>query len=201
MLSVLPFAHIYENTNVFGYLLRGAAVYVNRRIEVAARRLARGAPGRGVRRSAHLRTHICRHRRRSRAPPADSKRNSFRGRWTSGGAYKRARARRHAAPGPLLRAQFALAHALVLSKLRAQLGCDRLRYLRERQRVAAPRYRVEFRRRRTCRSWKATASPNARRSSPSTGPAQRGSAPSAARSRASRCGWPMTARSSCADPT
>ena len=29
---------------------------------------------------------------------------------------------------PLLRAQFALAHALVLSKIRAQLGCDRLRH-------------------------------------------------------------------------
>jgi long-chain acyl-CoA synthetase len=30
--------------------------------------------------------------------------------------------------GPLLRAQFALAHALVLGKLRARLGCDRLRH-------------------------------------------------------------------------
>jgi long-chain acyl-CoA synthetase len=33
VLSVLPLAHIYEHTNVFGYFVRGATVYLNHRIE------------------------------------------------------------------------------------------------------------------------------------------------------------------------
>jgi long-chain acyl-CoA synthetase len=33
VLSILPYAHIYESTNVFGYFIRGAEIYVNRQIE------------------------------------------------------------------------------------------------------------------------------------------------------------------------
>jgi long-chain acyl-CoA synthetase len=33
VLSILPFAHIYESTNLYGYFLRGCVVYVNTRLE------------------------------------------------------------------------------------------------------------------------------------------------------------------------
>jgi long-chain acyl-CoA synthetase len=33
VLSILPYAHIYESTNVYGYFLRGSTVYVNTRLE------------------------------------------------------------------------------------------------------------------------------------------------------------------------
>ncbi len=125
VLSVLPFAHIYENTNLFGYLLRGAAVYVNRRIEsflddmrtvrpvavfVVPRIFERTYAGivAAARAAGGLKAKL--------VPWA----------LTIGRRYKRAELD-GAARGPLLRAEFALARALVLSKLRAQLGCDRLR--------------------------------------------------------------------------
>jgi long-chain acyl-CoA synthetase len=126
VLSVLPFAHIYENTNVFGYLLRGAAVYVNRKIErllddlrsvrpvivfVVPRIFERTYAGiiAKSRAAGGLKAKL--------VPWA-----LFVGR-----TYQRAQL--EGTPRmPLLRLQFALAHALVLSKLRAQLGCDRLRY-------------------------------------------------------------------------
>ncbi len=126
VLSVLPFAHIYENTNMFGYFIRGAAIYVNRRIEGLLEDL------RAVRPVAVF------------AVPRIFER-------TYAGIVAKSRAagglaaklvpwaletgRRHAAAklagtpaGPLLQIQYALAHRLVLRKIRPQLGCDRLRF-------------------------------------------------------------------------
>ena len=126
VLSLLPYAHIYESTNVFGYLVRGAKIYINTRIEallddlrdvrpvvvfcvprifertfaaiIAKSRAAGGVKAKLVPWAFHI-----------------------------GRRYKRAEFDRAPIPA-LLRVQFALARALVLSKIRKQLGCDRLRH-------------------------------------------------------------------------
>jgi long-chain acyl-CoA synthetase len=125
VLSVLPFAHIYENTNMFGYFRRGAAVYVNRRIETLLEDL------RAVRPVAVFvvprifeRTYAGIVAKSRAAGGAKAKLVPWA--LAIGRRYKRAELE-HAAIGPRLRVEFALAHALVLSKIRAQLGCDRLR--------------------------------------------------------------------------
>ncbi len=126
VLSVLPFAHIYENTNMFGYFIRGAAIYVNRQIEGllddlrAVRPVAVFAVPRifertyaGIVAKAHAAGGV-----RAKLVP-----------------WALEIGRRHAsaalagrAPGPALRVAYAIAHRLVLSKVRPQLGCDRLRF-------------------------------------------------------------------------
>jgi long-chain acyl-CoA synthetase len=126
VLSVLPFAHIYESTNMFGYFVRGAAVYVNRRIESLLDDL------RSVRPVAVFvvprifeRTYAGILAKARDAGGLKAKLVP----WALGVGmrYKRAELDGVAAP-PLLRAAYALAHALVLSKVRGQLGCDRLRF-------------------------------------------------------------------------
>ena len=126
VLSVLPLAHIYEHTNVFGYLVRGATVYVNQRIEAllddlrSVRPVAMfGVPRIFERTYAAI---LTRAREgggvRARLVP-----------WAFdvGRRYKRAEA--EGTPvGAGLRWRFALAHALVLRNVRPQLGCDRLRF-------------------------------------------------------------------------
>jgi long-chain acyl-CoA synthetase len=126
VLSVLPFAHIYENTNLFGYFLRGAAVYVNRQIEALLEDL------RAVRPVAVFvvprifeRTYAGIIAKSRAAGGAQARLVPWA--LTIGRRYKRAELER-ASIGPLMRLQFALAHALVLGKIRGQLGCDRLRF-------------------------------------------------------------------------
>ena len=125
VLSVLPFAHIYENTNLFGYLLRGATVYVNRRIESLLDDL------RAVRPVAVFVVPRVFERTYAGIHTAAREAGGLKARlvpWALaiGRRYKRAELD-GAARGPLLRVQFAVARALVLKKLRAHLGCDRLR--------------------------------------------------------------------------
>lgn len=126
VLSVLPLAHIYENTNMFGYFVRGAAIYVNHQPELLLNDL----------RSVHpvavfvvprifertyagilAQTRAAGGLRAALVPWA----------LDVGMRYKRATLEGRPAP-PLLHAAYAVAHALVLSKIRAQLGCDRLRF-------------------------------------------------------------------------
>ncbi|MGA2394734.1 MAG: long-chain fatty acid--CoA ligase [Candidatus Lustribacter sp.] len=126
VLSLLPFAHIYESTNVFGYLVRGAKIFVNRQIESLLDDLRSVRPVlvfcvprvfertyAGIIAKAHA------------AGGATAKLVPWA--FAVGRRYKRAEVE-HRPIGPLLRAQFALAHALVLGKLRARLGCERLHY-------------------------------------------------------------------------
>ena len=125
VLSILPLAHIYESTNMFGYLIRGAAIYVNRRIEGllddlrSVRPVAMFAVPRIFERThaGIIAKSVAAGGLRAKLVP-----------WalTVGLAYRRALL--DGTPNVALRARFALAHALVLSKLRAQLGCDRLRF-------------------------------------------------------------------------
>jgi long-chain acyl-CoA synthetase len=126
VLSVLPYAHIYENTVMFGYFRNGAEVYVNRQLETLLDDL------RSVRPVAVFvvprifeRTHagiLAKSRAagglRAKLVP-----------WALDVGLRYKRAQHAGTPiSALLHAQFALAHALVLSKIRAQLGCDRLRF-------------------------------------------------------------------------
>jgi long-chain acyl-CoA synthetase len=125
VLSILPLAHIYEGTNVFGYLVRGAQVYVNRRIEGllddlrSVRPVAMFAVPRIFERTyaGIVAKSVAAGGLRAKLVPWALK---------VGLAYRRALL--DGAPGVHLRVEFAIAHALVLGKLRAQLGCDRLRF-------------------------------------------------------------------------
>jgi len=125
VLSILPFAHIYENMNVFGYLVRGARIYVTRRIERLLDDLRSVQPVAmfAVPRIFE-RTYAAIVAKAAAAGGLKAKLVP----WALkvGLAYQRAALA--GAPDLPLRAQYALAHALVLSKLRAQLGCDNLRF-------------------------------------------------------------------------
>jgi long-chain acyl-CoA synthetase len=126
VLSVLPFAHIYENTDMFGYFIRGAVVYVNRQIEGLLDDL------RSVRPIAVFVVPRIFERTYAGILAKSRAAGGLRAKvvpWAleTGRRYKRAE-HDGATISPLLRAQFAFAHALVLSKIRAQLGCDRLRF-------------------------------------------------------------------------
>lgn len=126
VLSMLPFAHIYESTNVFGYLYRGAGIFVNRQLERLLDDLRDVRPVLvfAVPR-VFERTYagIIAKARAAGGMAAKLVPWSF----AVGRRYKRAHVE-GAPAGPLLRAQYALAHRLVLGKLRDRLGCDRLRH-------------------------------------------------------------------------
>jgi long-chain acyl-CoA synthetase len=124
-LSVLPFAHIYEHTNALGYLYNRAAHYVTtpdrlmddlralrpRHIAFVPRifeRLLAGIIAK-ARAAGGLRAKL--------VPWA----------LEVGTAYERAR-RDGPAPSPILRVQRAIAHALVLRKIKPTLGLERLDY-------------------------------------------------------------------------
>jgi len=126
VLSILPFAHIYESTNVFGYLLRGATIYVNRQIEslLDDLRAVRPVIVFAVPR-VFERTYAGIIAKARAAGGLKAKLVPWA--LAIGRRYERAQLD-GAALGPALHAQFWLAQALVLSKMRAQLGCDRLRY-------------------------------------------------------------------------
>jgi long-chain acyl-CoA synthetase len=126
VLAVLPLAHIYEHTNVFGHLWRGATIHVNRRIETLLDDL------RSVRPVAMF--GVPRIFERTYAAIVNGARESGGLRallvpWAFGVGrrYRRAEAAGRR-PGPRLRLAFAVAQRLVLSKIRPQLGCDRLRF-------------------------------------------------------------------------
>ena len=123
-ISVLPLAHIFEHTDALGYLFNGVQHYVTTpehllddlraiRPHYAAfvprifERVIAGIIG-----NAQTAGGV-----RARLVP-----------WAleTGTAYERAL--RDGAPSPLLRARNALARALVLRRIPAALGCDRLRY-------------------------------------------------------------------------
>ncbi len=125
VLSILPYAHIYESINVFGYLIRGAQIYVNRQIETLLDDL----------RSVRPVIVFCVPRIFERTFAGIVAKARAAGGLTAklvpwaltiGRHYKRAELNR-TARGPGLRLQYALARKLVLCKLRRQLGCDRLR--------------------------------------------------------------------------
>jgi long-chain acyl-CoA synthetase len=126
VLSVLPLAHIYENTNVFGYFLCGATIAVTRRVEGllddlrAIRPVAVFAVPRIFERTY---AGIVAKARAAGGALAVLVPWALR----SGLRYKQAETAGRGI-GLGTRAAFALAHALVLRKLRAQLGCDRLRF-------------------------------------------------------------------------
>lgn len=126
VLSVLPFAHIYENTNIFGYFIRGAAIYVNARIEVLLEDL------RSVRPVAVFAVPRIFERTYAGIVGQSRAAGGVRAKlvpWALdvGRRYKHAQLAGQPA-GLLLQASYALAHRLVLSKIRGQLGCDRLRF-------------------------------------------------------------------------
>jgi long-chain acyl-CoA synthetase len=126
VLSILPYAHIYESTNVFGYLLRGAAVYVNRKIEGLLDDLREVRPVIVFAVPRIFERTYAGILAKSRAA-GGLKAKLVPWALFVGRTYKRAQLG-DGPISPLLHVQFALAHALVLGKLRAQLGCDRLRY-------------------------------------------------------------------------
>ena len=126
VLSLLPFAHIYENTNMFGYFVRGAEIYVNRQIETLLEDL------RAVRPVAVFAVPRIFERTYAgiiaKSPAAGGARAKLVP-WALdvGRRYKRAELE-GTSRGLVLRTEYALAHKLVLSKVREQLGCDRLRF-------------------------------------------------------------------------
>jgi long-chain acyl-CoA synthetase len=124
-LSVLPFAHIYEHTNALGYLSNHAVHYVTtpERLMDDLRAL----------RPSHI-AFVPRIFERLLAAIVGKAREAggLRAKlvpWALevGTAYERAR-RDGKTPSPALRARFALAHALVLRKIKPTLGLDRLDY-------------------------------------------------------------------------
>jgi long-chain acyl-CoA synthetase len=126
VLAVLPLAHIYEHTNVFGHFWRGATIYLNHRIDELLGDL------RDVRPVAMF--GVPRIFERMHAAILDRARSggAVRARlvpWAVGVGrrYRRALAEGKT-PGLARRLAFRLAYALVLKQIRPLLGCDRLRF-------------------------------------------------------------------------
>jgi len=126
VLAALPLAHIYEHTNVFGHLWRGATIYLNRRIDALLEDLRDVRPVAmfGVPRIFERTYATILNRAREGSPLAA---RLVPWAFHIGRTERRARAAGRI-PGLGLRLAFALAHRLVLSKVRPQLGCDRLRF-------------------------------------------------------------------------
>ncbi len=126
VLSILPYAHIYESTNVFGYLTRGVMIYVNRAIEkllddlISVRPKVVFAVPRIFERT--LNAILARAKAeggvRAKLVP-----------WAlhTGRDYMRAKAN-GTAISSTLRLQYALAHALVLKQIAPKLGLDNLEF-------------------------------------------------------------------------
>jgi len=126
VLSILPYAHIYESTNVFGYLLRGTTVHINRALEKLLDDLQSVRPKMvfAVPRifERMLNAMLARAKAeggvRSKLIP-----------WAlyTGRDYMRAK-HNGAPPSSTMRLQYALAHALVLKAIAPKLGLDRLAF-------------------------------------------------------------------------
>jgi len=126
VLSILPYAHIYESTNVFGYLLRGTTVYVNHAIEKLLEDLLSVRPKMvfAVPRifERMLKAILARAKAegglRAKLVP-----------WALHTGRDYMRAKQTGVPiTSTLRLQYALAHALVLKQIAPKLGCDRLEF-------------------------------------------------------------------------
>jgi long-chain acyl-CoA synthetase len=127
VLSVLPFAHIYESTNVYGYLSRKLRIYVNRKIDTLLDDLRTVRPV------------VCMAVPRiyekmivailSRAKSQGGVRAKLIP-WALavGREYQRAKVAGRAIPSGL-KLQYTLAHALALKKLKAMLGMDQLKFM------------------------------------------------------------------------
>ena len=126
VLSILPFTHIYENTNIFGYLVRGSVIYVNRRIEGLLDDLRAVRPAVVFAVPRIFERTLAGIRAKVRADGGLRARLVL---WALdvGLRYQRVRHAGTAMPA-LLALQYALAHALVLGKIRGQLGLDRLQF-------------------------------------------------------------------------
>ena len=126
ILSILPYAHIYESTNVFGYLLRGTTVYVNRVLETLLVDLLSVRPKMvfAVPRifERMLNAMLARAKAegglRSKLIP-----------WALHTGRDYMRAKHAGAPvSSTMRLQYALAQALVLKQIAPKLGLDRLEF-------------------------------------------------------------------------
>jgi long-chain acyl-CoA synthetase len=125
VLSILPFAHSYETMNIFGYLVRGASIFINRRIESlledlrSVRPVAMFAVPRVFERTyaGIIATSLAAGGVRAKLVP-----------WALATGREYQRALLTGTPNLGLRVSFALAQRLVLRTLRAKLGCDRLRF-------------------------------------------------------------------------
>jgi long-chain acyl-CoA synthetase len=126
VLSILPYAHIYESTNVFGYLIRGATIYVNRAMEKLLDDLQSVRPKMvfAVPRvfERMLNAILMRAKAeggvRAKLIP-----------WALHTSRDYMRAKHTGAPvSSTLRLQFALAHALVLKAIAPKIGLDRLEF-------------------------------------------------------------------------
>ena len=125
MLSILPYAHIYESTNVFGYFIRGAEIYVNRQIETLLDDLRAVRPVIVFCVPRIFERTIAGILAKARAG-GGLKAKFVPWALAIGRRYKAAELA-GTARGIGLRLQYVLARKLVLRKLRPQLGCDRLR--------------------------------------------------------------------------
>ena len=167
VLSVLPFAHIYENTDMFGYFIRGAEIYVTGRSK-AARRFA------AVRPVAVFAVPRIFERTYAGILAKSRAAGGLRAKlvpWALDAAGATSARNTTGRPDfPSLRANSRSRtswSSASSARNWAATGCAF-------SSAAAPRCTStspDLRRARTCRSWKVTASPSARRSSPSTTPA------------------------------
>jgi long-chain acyl-CoA synthetase len=127
VLSVLPYAHIYEHMNLYGYLLRRSVVHVCHSPDELLEDL------RTVRPVAFFAVPRIFERMLAGIVGRSRAEGGLRARlvpWALGAGRDYMRAKFSGkAVSPRLRLQYALAHALVLRKLRPLMGLDRLRFV------------------------------------------------------------------------
>lgn len=126
VLSILPYAHIYESTNVYGYLLSGLVVYVNHKIESLLDDL------RAVKPVLVLAVPRVFERMLVAILSRAKTQGGLRGRlipWALGVGreYMRAKTKGAAIPSGL-RIQYAIAHTLALKKIGEMLGLENLKF-------------------------------------------------------------------------
>ncbi|GAC1536100.1 MAG: AMP-dependent synthetase/ligase [Candidatus Velthaea sp.] len=125
VLSVLPFAHIYESTNMYGYLLSRTVIYVNHKIEAMLDDLRSVKPAAlfGVPRIYERMLVAIRSKAKARG---GLKAKLIPWALDAGRDYMRLKTA-NASIAPALRLQYALAHALALKKIRSMLGLENLK--------------------------------------------------------------------------
>ena len=127
VLSVLPFSHIYEHCIIYGYMIAGARHHISHDVNellpdlLHVRPIAMTAVPRIFERMIAGTIAKAKHHGGLQAKLVP---------WAleAGRAYMSAKTR-GVEPGPGLRLQYLIAHALVLKKLRPLLGLDRSRFL------------------------------------------------------------------------
>ena len=126
VLSILPYAHIYESTNVYGYFLRGLVIYVNHKIEALLDDL------RAVEPVVVFAVPRIFERMLVAILSRAKTQGGVRGRlipWalTIGREYMRTKTSGRAIPSRM-RLQYAIAHTFALKKIRGMLGLERLKF-------------------------------------------------------------------------